>query len=139
MFDDAEPELERILKLVAKCPSALQEKCFEVLLTAYTNKWHAARQIKHENRETGASRETDRDQREAGRDTKAGENIEVPQEIRSRFNSVAKRMNVSNADLAKLFDFSSDPFTYHALQVPGDSKSTKTRNVALLVAAKNYL
>jgi hypothetical protein len=132
MYEDAEAQIERILKLVEKCPQQLQEKCFEVLLGGYAKSQFAA----------GQTRKTElspRREEAAPARSEAAAETEIPEQIRGRFNTMAKRIGVEPDKLASLFDFSTDPFTYHALQVPGGSKAEKTRNVALLVSAKNYL
>ena len=127
MFEDAEKQLDAILKLVAKCPVPLQEKCFEILLHAYV----------------------DSKRRVVPRDGVApppppqpgeeGEEPKLPGEVAGRFRTTAKRLGVDLEKLAGLFDFHSDPFTFHALHVPGKSKAEQTRNVGLLVAMKSYL
>jgi hypothetical protein len=131
MFEDAEPVLERILVLVAKCPEALQGKCFEILLNTYVQGVHppAEKPGRFEPEFTGERDRHNVDRRQP----------EIPESIRSRFSAFASRLKVSQEELAGLFDFHSDPFTYHAVEVPGASKAQKTRNVALLLAVKTYL
>ncbi len=133
MFEDIESQLDRILKIVAKCPQNLQEKCFEVLLTTYLKTLGAERKPT-----TGADKGKKGQQSQAEKHELTPPD-EIPQEIRRRFENMAKRLTVSVTDLARLFDFTADPFSYHALQVPGKSKADKTRNAALLVATRNYL
>ena len=133
MFDDAEVQLQRILQLVEKCPAKLQEKAFEVLLQGYVQSQMPS----------GPDDETRQNENDPGSREKprldAQTAAEIPEEIRARFSSTAKRIGIADRQFATLFDFSTDPFRYHALVVPGSSKAEKTRNVALLVAAKNYL
>jgi hypothetical protein len=130
MFEDAEKELDQILKLVAKCPAPLQEKCFEMFLQAYL------RPTAGEPVEPRRSGQHDTPPLPPADET--GESA-IPAEILGRFKTTAKRCGVELPALAKLFDFHTDPFTYHALNVPGKSKAEKARNVALLVAARTYL
>jgi hypothetical protein len=56
-----------------------------------------------------------------------------------RFQAAAKRLGIELAQLESLFDFTKDPFTFHAYTVPARNKAEKTRRVALLIAAKSYL
>jgi len=134
MYDDAEKHIDRILELVKKCPATLQEKCFEVLLSGYVEQSTFARS-KRTSDDTEATVSSQATKSSTAGDAAVG----VPQEIKARFNSTAKRIGVTPELLAALFDFSTDPFTYHALEVPGTGKAEKTRNVALLIAARNYL
>jgi hypothetical protein len=126
MFDDAEAALDRILSLVKKCPEPLQVKCFEVLLTAYAQSTTSPPATKQPPKEREPKREID-------------SSTEVPETVRPRFATFAKRIKVDQAALAGLFDFHQDPFTFHAVVVPGTSGAKKTRNVALLLGLKNYL
>jgi hypothetical protein len=126
MFDDAEAALERILTLVKKCPEPLQVKCFEVLLIAYAQSTTS----RSDRKQTPKEQETKRDLQSP---------LEIPDPVRPRFATFAKRLKVDQPALAALFDFHQDPFTFHAVVVPGTSGAKKTRNVALLLGVKNYL
>ena len=65
--------------------------------------------------------------------------VDIPETVRPRFATFAKRLKIDQAVLAGLFDFHQDPFTFHAVAVPGNTNAKKTRNVALLLGAKTYL
>lgn len=134
MFKNAEETLERILALVAKCPEGLQEKCFDILLRAYVDNsvGPAIKHIRSPNPNTGS------DEPPASGNTGPA-TTPVPEAIKSRLVAMAGRMKVTPSEFAALFDFQLDPFNYHALAVPGDNKAEKSRNVALLLAAKAYL
>ena len=134
MFDDAKPELEKILALVNLCPEKLQEKCFELLLSAYLDskvpKQPAFVPVGPQAMPTPG---TDIGQGGNG-DTNA-----IPELIRTRFNSLVGRTKVSAAKAAELFDFNVDPFIYHGVSIPGSSNREKMKNVALLLSLKSYL
>ncbi len=129
MYEDGAKQLEVILELVNKCPESLREKCFAILLQGYVDaeRFHlvtppAAAPASG----TAAPAPT---QPEGG----------VPQAVRSRFAALAKRLTVAPEQVEQLFDFTVDPFGYSPLDVPGANNADKTRNVALLVAARTYL
>ncbi len=131
MFDDGEKQIDRILVLVERCPEPLKLKCFEVLLAAYANS------ISRPTREPAAARE------ETGAKAvpipEAPEMPSLPPDVLARFKNMAKRSDIDVEDLLGFFDITGDTFKLHAYKVPGAGKGTKTRNVALLVAAKSYL
>jgi len=130
MFDDAKQQMEKILELVQMCPEKLQEKCFEVLMNAYV----ASLTVKHKSQQSTHSQEGRTSQFEQA------ENVaKVPEAIKGRLVSTAARLKITVDQLASLFDFNADPFSYHAYAVPGTTKAEKTKNVALLLAAKGYL
>ncbi len=128
MYENAEEVIARILTIVAKCPDNLKEKCFEVLLRGYVETEISIPARRTAN-ETSVLTEREDTSIEAA----------IPEAVRQRFKSTAKRLSVSLPKLAGLFDFGNDPFTFHALVVPGMNNADKTRKVALLVAAKTYL
>lgn len=134
MFKDAEKQLETILKVVEKCPEPLKEKCFEILLTAYAEA--AARAPEPRGTSPGAPGATHTPPPPA---PPPGGASQIPQSLQQRFGIMAKRIGVSVQNLERLFDFSAEPFTFHAVQVPGDKAARKSRSVVLLVAAKSYL
>lgn len=129
MFTNAEATIERILQIVAKCPDPYKTKCFEVLLEAYASAQFVPTAPSHAPNRQAATPPAPAAQ--------AAPNI--PEAIRQRFLSTAARLKVESTKFAALFDFNSDPFSFHALVVPGDNKADKTRNAALLLAAKSYL
>jgi hypothetical protein len=135
MFDDAEIQLEKILALVAKCPPQLQERCFEILLTAYVDS-KAAKAPSPPPTPPAPAAATSGGQ---GGGQTQGNGGAIPDAVRPRFVAMAARVKVPVEKLASLFDFQLDPFSFHALAVPGSSNAEKTRNVALLLAAKGYL
>jgi hypothetical protein len=130
MFEDAEDDIKRIVELAEKCPAALQEKCFEVLLTAYVNAKAGPPAI------PPAASTALPPAPPGNTDLGAAPVAQVPDAIKGRFGSMAARLKVTQGQLAALFDFQSDPFTYHAIAVSGSAKPQKTRNVALLIAGK---
>lgn len=134
MYEDAEAAIDRILAVVNRCPADLQEKCFEVLLGGYV--------------ETQLGRRTPlgADSGGGGADvvnqlnhSKSQNESHIPATVAPRFKSTAKRLAVELDALDRLFDFSNDPFTLHAVSVPGGNKAEKAKNVALLLGAKSYL
>lgn len=135
MYQNAGETLEQILSLVSKCPEALKEKCFEILLKAYVD--NLARPSKSGTRESSDLEPAATTQTETESSTVAP--TPIPDAIKSRLVAMAGRMKVPTANFAGLFDFQLDPFNYHALAVPGSTKAEKARNVALLLAAKAYL
>lgn len=130
MFDDAQPQLEKILALVNLCPEKLQEKCFEILLGAY---------VASKRQPNGPALTNDLS-RIKGQGGSANSNTtDIPELIKARFTSLVGRAKVLQDRAVSIFDFNVDPFNYHALAVPGTSNSEKMRNVALLLALKSYL
>lgn len=134
MFDDAQPELERILSLVQICPEKLQERCFELLLGAYLDSKLPKRPI-----EMLANPQQAVVQGIDGAPTSSGSTNIVPEVIRTRFNSLSARAKVPPVRASELFDFNVDPFIFHGVSVPGSSTREKMRNVALLLSLKSYL
>lgn len=128
MYENAEEVLARILSIVDKCPDSLKEKCFEVLLRGYVEKELSILRARE-------SREMARPVVSAEADIADS----IPPAVLPRFKNAAKRLGIELSKLASLFDFGNDPFTFHALVVPGKNKAEKTRRVGLLVAAKSYL
>jgi hypothetical protein len=127
MYENAEEVIARILIIVEKCPDALKEKCFEVLLRGYVEKeLLATGTISAQNKQPKGSEVSD-------------VGASVPEAVLQRFQATAKRLSIDLASLAGLFDFGNDPFTFHALVVDGKGNADKTRKVALLIAAKTYL
>ncbi|SDO83407.1 hypothetical protein SAMN04488595_102448 [Ralstonia sp. 25mfcol4.1] len=135
MFADAEVQLEKILALVAKCPEKLQERCFEMLLSAYLASLSTppgdALGVATSTAVGGAS--------PVRTAVEANGGDVIPEQLRTRFMATATRLKVPSERLAALFDFQLDPYNYHALDVPGSNKADKARNVALLLCAKSYL
>lgn len=134
MFDDAQPQLEKILALVQLCPEKLQERCFELLLSAYLDSQE------HKSSMPGCtSQENSVPKNVEEKPGGSGSVNVVPDAIRTRFKSLAARTKVSESQAAGLFDFNVDPFTFHAVSIPGNSNREKMRNVALLLSLKSYL
>jgi hypothetical protein len=133
MYEHTEKELDQILRLVEKCPEPLQLRCFEILLEGYVSSITGSGLTP-----PPAAASADRtDMLPPPSPPDGGHG--VPAEIQNRFKTTARRLGTEVADMAALFDFESDPFIFHALHVPGASKAEKSRNVALLIAAKTYL
>ncbi len=134
MFDDAQPQLEKILVLVQLCPEKLQEKCFELLLGTYLDSKISKQPIG-----ASASAQNIPPQGADGSSNNSGSINVVPEVIRTRFQSLVARTKVVTAKATELFDFNVDPFIYHGVSIPGRSNREKMRNVALLLSLKSYL
>mgnify|MGYP000689218587 CR=1 FL=1 len=130
MYKNGEAALERILVLVAKCPKELQETCFEALLSGYvqmelgTVKPHKEEETKVQSAKTEQH-------------TLVAES-QIPQAVVIRLKNTAKRIDVPAKKLESLFNFDVDPFTLHAVTLPGKKNADKARNVALVAAARSY-
>ncbi|TAA09844.1 hypothetical protein EA658_04155 [Pseudoxanthomonas winnipegensis] len=133
MFEKTKPQLEQILELVALCPEKLQERCFELLLTAYLDSVKPRQMA----RETLAPKAEPAAGANPAQTPNSGNGI--PDQIKTRFLSLAQRAKVSPDRAASLFDFELDPFNYHALAIPGSSTKQKLTNVALMLSLKTYL
>lgn len=137
MFANAAEQIDRILALVSKCPERLQEKCFEMLLSAYLD--GQKRPSSGHEQVLGVSTQGDGTPAASTNIRNGLGQSQIPDALRSRFQAVAGRIKVPVEQLAGLFDFQLDPYNYHALVVPGVSNAEKSRNVALLLCAKSYL
>ncbi len=131
MYEDGKKQIKSILALVEECPTSLKEKCFEILLKGYVDKVVLISQTT-DSAATIPLPPPPADQLPPGE-------TDIPEVITPRFKTSAKRLKVTEATLSDLFDFTVEPFTYHALDVAGRSKAAKLRNVALLLAFKGYL
>jgi len=133
MYKDGEKALARILELVSTCPKDLQEKCFEGLLKGYVQT------------QTLTSRPTSPlDTQTVGHipavsPPPSSSESSIPPAVLPRFRNAAKRMGLELEKLEGLFDFNVDPFSLHAVTVPGKNIADRTRNVALLAAGRTYL
>lgn len=131
MYKNGEAVIARILELVAKCPKELQEKCFEQLLSGYVQQ------------EGGIGRP--RSSSDTGQAEQKNTLLPllaetaIPAAVLPRFKTMAKRLPVGIEMLEALFDFNLDPFGLHAVNLPGKNNADKSRNVALLAAARSYL
>jgi len=132
MFDDTQSHLEKIISLVNLCPERLQEKCFELLLGAYLDG------MKPKKAPMGDAQKGQQPSDQGDSASGSFANA-VPEVIKTRFNSLVARTKSSSDRAAEIFDFNVDPFTYHALSIPGSSNRDKMRNMALLLALKGYL
>lgn len=130
MYEDAEPEIQRILKLIDSIPEPFREKAFEILLTGYVASLsgppsgHWRRQA----RETPPPPPGDNSWRQ-----------DIPDEVLPRLETMANRLEVAPETLADVFDFSMDPFTYAPAHVKGKSNRERVLRVAMLAAARGYL
>ena len=131
MYKDGEKAIGRILELVATCPKELQDKCFEGLLAGYVQAEVAAL------RPTTAA--TPPSGAHVPPPSPPPAESAVPAAVLPRFRNTAKRLGVDLEKLENLFDFNVDPFSLHAVSVPGKNSADKTRNVALLAATRSYL
>jgi hypothetical protein len=130
MYEQAEVELKRIIELVEMCPDQYRQKAFEILLQGYVTSVSSpisptsTKGNKAESGKIGQQKELSHD---------------IPTDVNSRISSMAKRRSIQPDQLAILFDFSSEPFTFAPINVTGESKKDRTRKVALLVAARSFL
>lgn len=134
MYVDAHQTLDDILVLVNKCPESLKEKCFELLLNAYLEskvvKIAPAPYVPAISPSASTA---------LGTNPIHTEPSALPEALKSRFGAAAGRIGVTVTQLGGLFDFQLDPYNYHALNVTGNNKADKSRNVGLLLCAKSYL
>lgn len=131
MYEDGKEQLKAIITLTAQCPQELKEKCFEILLQGYVD----SKLGKHKFDKPHGSSGVPLDEA-LPEDQESGN---IPENVAPRMKTMAKRLKISIAKFSELFDFTVDPFTFHAFEVPGKNKAEKTRNVALLGATKSYL
>jgi hypothetical protein len=131
MYKNGEAALDRILELVSKCPKDLQDTCFELLLSGYV-------QIEIGGAKPHVQAEQTKQGLQADPQT-AVANPLIPPAVLTRLKNTAKRLGTTPQKLESLFDFSVDPFTLHAITLPGNKNADKTRNVALIAASKSYL
>jgi hypothetical protein len=127
MYKNWDAALGRILELVAKCPKEYQEKCFEVLLSGYVQL-----EIGFVNPQAASTTTIQRNKQHPPPDP------DIPAALLLRFKNTAKRLNIETEKLTSLFDFSVDPFTLQAVSISGKNTAEKSRNVALLAAARSY-
>lgn len=134
MYENSEEELKRILMLVESCPEPLRATAFEILLKGYVQRLALPIDVRQPNSTlTGQTPLTPAPA--ADQDWAAS----VAAEVLPRLKAMAKRKNIPAERLASLFDFSSDPFTFAPLHVPGTSKTDRAKKVALLVGGRSFL
>jgi len=125
MYEKAEEMLARILEITKTLPQDHQLKGFEILLSGYVQS-----ELHKVAPPSKAAPTTEPPSIAASAD--------IPKEVLQRFGATAKRLQVDQEKLMSLFDFTTDPFALQALSIPGDNIADKARNVALVIAAKNY-
>ena len=131
MYESAEPELQRILKLVEGCPETLRPKAFEILLQGYVTSLSAPARPPAPSLAPATPHVHKADNEWAA---------SIPAEALRRLQVIAKQVKTTSAEhLSSLFDFSQDPFGFGPFAVPDGSKKERTRRVAQLVAARSYL
>jgi hypothetical protein len=133
MYEHAEPEVDRILRLAERVPEDLRAKAFEILLQGYVSSLLGPAVAQRSAAGTPA-----RQPPPAPPPADAWD-LAIPTEVKARIQAMAKRRNAEAQQLAALFDFSADPFTFVPLHVPGKGNADRTRKVALLVAARSFL
>lgn len=136
MYEKSDAELDRILNLVEKCPEALRAKAFEILLEGYVKTLLPQPATSHPSAAGGAPPPPPGAGAPLGRDSL---DQAIPAEVQARLQAIAKRRNTSAKKLADIFDFSTDPFGFAPIHVPGDKNADRTRKVALLVATRSFL
>ncbi len=132
MYEGAEQGIQKILKLVDLCPEPLRAKAFEILLQGFVN---SRTPRSPSGTPTPATPSLPATPPAPGADWTAA----VPTDVLPRLQAMAKRRGIRPQDLASLFDFSADPFSFAPLHVRGDSQKERTRKVALLVGARSFL
>lgn len=134
MYENTEEELQRILKLIELCPEPLRASAFEILLKGYVQSLAAPVQVTQLT-PTVPNPGPAAPVPPADQDWAAS----VTAEVLPRLKAMAKRKNIPPDRLAGLFDFSSDPFTFAPVHVPGTAKSDRAKKVALLVGSRSFL
>jgi hypothetical protein len=129
MYENAEDQLKKILALVELCPEPLRGDAFKILLEGYVRAAMPLPPPPPSQRDGPKTppRPTD---------TTAGT---IPPDVQTRLGAMGKRRNLTAEQLAGLFDFTTDPFTFAPLNVTGENNTERTKNVALLVAARSFL
>ena len=136
MYEKIDGELKRIVQLAESCPEPLQEKAFQILLQGYVASIlpgapSASKMPRNEGQPPPPPPPPG-----LGDDSwKEG----IPEDVLPRFQTMASRMKVKPNQLADVFDFSTDPFTFAAVHIEGKSNRERLYRVAMLVAARSYL
>ena len=133
MYKNGDAALDRIIELANKCPKEWQEKCFEILLSGYVQLEIAA-----DHGQQGSQGQSRKKDDEHGGQGATGE-TSIPAAVLPRFKNAAKRLEVPVERLEALFDFGTDPFTLQPASLTADNKADRTRELALLAAARSYL
>lgn len=132
MYEGAEKEINRILKLVESCPETLRSKAFEILLQGFVAS--LGRSVPSA---PPASPPAPPSPPVPPADLDWASSI--PAEVSPRLKAMAKRRSIPPENIAALFDFSADPFSFAPMHVPGPNLKQRERRVALLVAARAFL
>lgn len=130
MYENAKPELDRIVHLVQGLPESFQARAFDILLSAYASSLGVPTE--------GQWKETRRKPAESVAEV-PGAMEGVPTEIKARLRTLAAQAKTNVGALVGLFDFTVDPFTLGSFAITGANVAEKARKVALLVAARSYL
>jgi hypothetical protein len=130
MYENAESEIARIVALAALCPEDLKAKAFEILLQGYVDSLTPSR---------AAMPVTSLPPPDPAAGRRDPDAQAMPPEVAPRLRAMAKRRGVTAEQIASLFDFSSDPFSYAPVNVEGTGATDRERKVALLVAARSFL
>jgi hypothetical protein len=132
MYENLDEELQRVLKLVESCPEALRPKAFEILLQGLVDGMKPQPSVpsnaKQPKMGEGLSSKSDHDWTTG-----------IPMDVLPRLKAMAKRRGVQPEQLAGLFDFSSDPFTFAPVHIKGTGAYDRTKKAALLVACRSFL
>lgn len=130
MYEDADAELQRIVKLTETCPETLRPKAFEILLQGYVDSLKPRQPVQP----------PAKDEKPAPPATSVQDwSVGIPSEVSPRLKTMAKRRGVPPERLASLFDFSVEPFIFAPFHLPGASKNDRAKKVALLVAGRSFL
>jgi hypothetical protein len=129
MYEQAEEELKKILAVVELCPEPFRGDAFKILLEGYVRA----------SMPSPPAKSPPPDGTKAGEKSAENLAVPIPPDVQTRLGAMAKRRNLSTDQLAALFDFTTDPFTFAPLNVTGENTTDRTKNVALLVAARSFL
>jgi hypothetical protein len=131
VYENAKPELDRIMALVQDIPEKFQSTAFEILLTAYASS---------QGHPPVTPAAAPHKQAAPPHAALTGDPLEpVPAELRTRFKALAAQAKIAGPDMLKLFDFSVDPFTLGSFVLDDAKTFQKARKVALLVGARSYV
>jgi hypothetical protein len=127
MYEKAEEELKRVLALVELCPENLRADAFKILLEGYVKALAPATPARPASLDPKPPPKPDHP------------SPPIPPDVLTRLGSMAKRKSLTNEQIASLFDFATDPFTFAPLNVPGDNTIERAKKIALLVAVRSFL
>lgn len=132
MYENVEEEIQRILKLVDGCPETLRQTAFAILLQGFVDSLQPKPAVQAPVAPISNSTEP---RPKPTQDWATG----IPAEVLPRLRAMAKRRHITDEQLASQFDYTSDPFSFAPLNIPGSAANDRTKKAALLVAARAFL